>query len=1542
MPNDIIAGRNTGAQLSPNETSFLNKDVLDVAVEAKDAVVDFVTPTPSVDEPVEEVTEAPAFNIIAQRENSKSYDPNGIGFLSNVAHEIENGLGSNLNGLITDYANAQPSSAELDAQLEDKALQLTEKYGWDTTIMDELMGNVQSVEELERKGERIFTQQAYMASLETTGMAQQVAAGFAGFVLDPINLIPGGVVIKAGAATAKVFPKIANSLTRTTLGKTGTYAAMGAVEEAARNYPRLMNDPTYSYEMYRIDVAMGAAFGGGLAAIMPGGKMLFTKASTISRKAADKYKTSLEARMTMNTLTDALRVTKNPKAKADLEAAIKANTSPEDLAKAKNAGKVERAQAQVNESKINIKFRDTISKVREQAEEGTLDAQAMMKEFSEELKSTSPTMAKVAEAIKTQIQRQADKLDDSPQSMGAAKRKETLGTKIDDLAADHEQVKAMMDDVDRVMDLAEGVAKAAKDTTVEGQLAAMRSVMKRGVVEKAKIMGVQPKSIKLTEQEVADAIGSKFKRYQKVVNELDNELNKSLKAAGLEERNILSPTVGAALKASGTTANSLKKDLLKDKNLGHTVEVNLDAAFDEVIDRLYTKQFRPGYSVADDLGGALARTNRKTGKITLRSGLTKDEILQHVRGALDNPVSKQKQVVAGMTPGLLDRLEKMSETELKDFIVRHEFAHTKQDLGAYQSDTKQTIAESLGLADTSNKYLSDSAVKLEADANMQALRAMDNETALYDELHAAYNKVRADIQWARLAAQDRNAAQVAMEPEWGLMSREFVESMNGDLDILDDIYNGTLNRGLRNQFGAFTRSYAGELAASKTPLAQWAALNIFELPGGTGGKLARNETAAISMEMFESAATHPVNVAWDKAVRAEAKAQGLNYWDAAVMRHSSAAADRNSNALGRQVQLEMNARQMGNQSDAPAHVKAFADELTKSYDKLYKTQFENGVEGINGMNKINHYMRQSWSEKNVMDAINGDLGLGGLEQLITKSLRNRNPDARLQDIQKRAKQTVERMQDNVTRRDGLPKENIVTDGDYINSRTLHMDMSTSITRNGKEYSLLDYMSNDVVTDLNKYAKKTASTSAISKASGGRLNSSDAINSFIHAVGAESQALGTHVDVGDMVNAFKLMQGEPIMSFDARARKIRDAVALSGMNGLGESQLAELGLAMNRGTAALFAARQVASRVRGKYNARWRGLELTPEQASNTALLEEMQSVSTLYDQMHNFKRQNVHFDDMYSGESTSATMNAINKAVDVGTGGKLRPVLQHVQTKHTGYGSIRTMQEEIAMAGLMHDVGRKLSGKASNTSDGRLADIGVPMDLLARKVDDGSIKLDANGNISTMGLETWSEMEKHSLGVALRRHSAQQVQVGFAGETSALMSNPWVAFMMQFRSYPNIAAEKQQMRNAMFHDKEAAMGIALNGASSMAARVIRYQSLAMAMPEHKREAYLNRKYDNLLHDTAMYMGGVGTMVNTFDIANNPMEATPPVFSWANNYRKAVQGLGDGVSHRDITNWANALPLGTIGQSNLINGQLKTMMTPDENTEDFTPRSHRGI
>jgi len=130
----------------------------------------------------------------------------------------------------------------------------------------------------------------------------------------------------------------------------------------------------------------------------------------------------------------------------------------------------------------------------------------------------------------------------------------------------------------------------------------------------------------------------------------------------------------------------------------------------------------------DDYGSLAVTTN---GKITLRKGITKAEVMAHITGKTDSLVSRQKNVTTQYLldkfninlPGILNALP--IET-LLEFIVAHEVGHTKQKnlTEKYLSVTSQAIAKSFNLEDASNKYLADSAIKLEAGAHRYALQEL--------------------------------------------------------------------------------------------------------------------------------------------------------------------------------------------------------------------------------------------------------------------------------------------------------------------------------------------------------------------------------------------------------------------------------------------------------------------------------------------------------------------------------------------------------------------------------------------------------------------------------------------------------------------------------------------------------------------------------------------------------------------------------------------------------------------------------------------------
>jgi hypothetical protein len=167
------------------------------------------------------------------------------------------------------------------------------------------------------------------------------------------------------------------------------------------------------------------------------------------------------------------------------------------------------------------------------------------------------------------------------------------------------------------------------------------------------------------------------------------------------------------------------------------------------------------------------------------------------------------------------------------------------------------------------------------------------------------------------------------------------------------------------------------------------------------------------------------------------------------------------------------------------------------------------------------------------------------------------------------------------------------------------------------------------------------------------------------------------------------------------------------------------------------------------------------------------------------------------------------------------------------------------------------------------------------------------------------------------------------------MMNPWLSFMMQFKSYAMTAAEKQQGRNLNFVDKEAAMGMVLNGATSAGARAVRYYSMAAALPEDQREEYLEKKFGQWSEfgfDTMAYMGNAGMYPQIWEAGKGMItgESTVadqlPALNFVDAYMKALRGAGDGeVTDQDIRNMQVAAPLGTIAAGNVAVGALRNWL-----------------
>ena len=125
--------------------------------------------------------------------------------------------------------------------------------------------------------------------------------------------------------------------------------------------------------------------------------------------------------------------------------------------------------------------------------------------------------------------------------------------------------------------------------------------------------------------------------------------------------------------------------------------------------------------------GALASTNIKTGVVSVAKGITKVDVLDHITKGTSE-VSQQKQVVNQYIQDEFDidfigSVQEFSDVEAKKFVIEHEKVHLRQkNLSEYFKDPARTLIKKYKVLD--NKYMSDTAIRAEAEANVEALRAV--------------------------------------------------------------------------------------------------------------------------------------------------------------------------------------------------------------------------------------------------------------------------------------------------------------------------------------------------------------------------------------------------------------------------------------------------------------------------------------------------------------------------------------------------------------------------------------------------------------------------------------------------------------------------------------------------------------------------------------------------------------------------------------------------------------------------------------------------
>ena len=853
--------------------------------------------------------------------------------------------------------------------------------------------------------------------------------------------------------------------------------------------------------------------------------------------------------------------------------------------------------------------------------------------------------------------------------------------------------------------------------------------------------------------------------------------------------------------------------------------------------------------------------------------------------------------------------------------------------------------------------------------NIPAKRALDTLETLRD----IEFRVNGAIDTASMYARNPYADATDLSSSYIAQTESFNNSVDRRV-IKEQFVDDGIQNLVKKQFGSLTESLATKLLKTQVPGAQMFALNVLETPSGFAGDIVRPNTGSIRASMLHKRSIHEVNQAYSSLLDTVGELEGWGTIKRQIMQDGHASTHPEIAKLNQDVMIHINNQKLGRPSDAPAHIKQYADIQTKEYGKIH----DNGigkVEGITAKNKIQHYDPQIYNDHKILELANNPRELSNVVELFRKGLIGGGMDDDIafevatalmqqkmstqhraglksspllgeQDIaglMPRLQEVVEQMESNNVRPADIRRfidafQGGVEDSQpgYANRR-LNLDLEASHTINGENIRLVDLMEQDSAGKFDRYSKEANGRIGIAEAMPG-LNSDDAMNDYIFNVGKQAQLMGTSVDTKAMRNILNIIMGkQPEGSLPMDVRKIRDAVSLAGMGGLGESQLAELGMAMNRGVSGLIGTAQMLSGRKGRRGTS-KGIDLTPEQQSNVKFLGEQEELTGLYQNAHRIVRRNIHYDQKDSD------FGAMSKVLDTVTGGKYRNVLKAAQDRFTGYGAIRSMQDQLAMSSLLQDINKAARGEIPFTSVKRFKDLGIdiesPNNVFFKNINEHAV-LNTDGTIRELNIHKWSPADRDTAGIILNRHAAQVVQRGFEGEMSPLMTNPWVSFMMQFRSYPLLAAEKQQARHLKFADKEAATGIFLNAVSSSGARILRYSSVAAAQPIGEREDYMRRQMGSLGADTWAYMGVAGMTPTISSYATQLMghpfglgqdgrnveglHTEIPALSYATKMMNAHNSVtnGESMNDNDYARIQSLAPLGTIGFVNLMAGVFRT-------------------
>ena len=705
----------------------------------------------------------------------------------------------------------------------------------------------------------------------------------------------------------------------------------------------------------------------------------------------------------------------------------------------------------------------------------------------------------------------------------------------------------------------------------------------------------------------------------------------------------------------------------------------------------------------------------------------------------------------------------------------------------------------------------------------------------------------------------------------------------------------------------WTKDIGTKFQEGKLTSMQYFGANVTEIGRGHGGNVRRKATGGVirQAEYLESAMQIIPN--YTRAIEAYAGSKGKGAVGKMGAQQFAGADSPLVKQFNREVFMIQEMRRQGKPlpENLDKSIIDFVDDWDKYMDHAHNKLVENGIGGFTKERKVKHYIPHVWQDGKFRGAISKH----GKDKVI-RTLTKAYEQAMDAGTNPRPKQDAKEMAEN------LIKEVMETD---VNSPDLYMptadsrakhreDLDTTVELEG--LSVLDLLDDEVAGLATKYSNRLAGWVGLSKSTDGMLTSLADIDAFKKNMIQEGIDKGVSTKKHEQFydDVIDSMFGRPTQGgLQEELRQIKDLAALTKMGGLGTAQLIETGQVITRATINMFSNKKTVKKI----------FDMAGENVDNNNLMGEIQSISSITNDLEWLDRQSVHLDQEVLNEVGNTRKLSLWLA-DKATFGKYKATASRALGKISGYNAVRRFQTRVTQASFTVDVANHFKHGTGKMGNARMADVGLT-DTLGKDADledvfKNLVEFDDNGFPKKLNVDKWPKAAREKFQYAMVRDEAQQIQRTLVGEMPPWMNKPLMALAMQFRQMPIVAQNKSLGRSMAFADKEAVVGIMLNSAMSGMVRYSKFAALGLGVSAITGSEWKEPNGEQM--DVTKYITQFGMYPDTYDFVLDSYKATEqgdvqgllgqvPALSTAFDYYNAT-GLNDKKGQMDAA--INLVPL----------------------------------